>query len=228
MGAPTRSPLSQRQRGSKNRRRPRRLCLSTAVSGPLARGARRTAADPACLTQRRRLGRAENRAGSFDSARPEGPSPSAQDGRSGQLAPLRMTGGRISQTRSAQDDREKARGSNGGRSWHHCHPRAHVRPCSQRRPPSPRPLSPLPGARRTAACPTTGNAVPPNAASPSAAMQWPGAREACREPCRGKSRVPLTRRGRNVTILGVAATAENHPPNEPGQDDSVTAICNYQ
>ena len=91
MGAPTRSPLSQRQRGSKNRRRPRRLCLSTAVSGPLARGARRTAADPACLTQRRRLGRAENRAGSFDSARPEGPSPSAQDGRSGQLAPLRMT-----------------------------------------------------------------------------------------------------------------------------------------
>ncbi len=193
MGAPTRSPLSQRQRGSKNRRRPRRLCLSTAVSGPLARGARRTAADPACLTQRRRLGRAENRAGSFDSARPEGPSPSAQDGRSGQLAPLRMTQGgdrrRASLRMTGQKARTpallrataaKARGSNGERSCHHCHPRAHVRPCSQRRPPSPRALSPLPGARRTAACPTNGSAVPGCATRVPAAMQWPGAREGSR------------------------------------------------
>ena len=75
---------------------------------------------------------------------------------------------------------QKARGNNGGRSCHHCHPRAHVRPCNQRRPPPPRALSLARGARRTAACPTNGNAVPPNAASPSAAMQWPGSRAGSR------------------------------------------------
>ena len=51
-----------------------------------------------------------------------------------------------------------------------------------------------------------------------------GMRDAC--PCRGESRVMLPQRGRNVTILRVATAAENHAPNEPAQDDSVTAICN--
>ena len=125
MGAPTRSPLSQRQRGSKNRRRPRRLCLSTAVSGPLARGARRTAADPACLTQRRRLGRAENRAGSFDSARQLAPLRMTEGG-DRRRASLRMTGQKARTPALLRATAAKARGNNGERSCHHCHPRAHV------------------------------------------------------------------------------------------------------
>ncbi len=65
-----------------------------------------------------------------------------------------------------------------------------------------------------------------------ARAQCGDARGASVPPCNGlareESRVWLTQRGRNVTILGVAAAPENRAPNEPGQDDSVTAVCNYQ